>query len=101
MRGSSPTVREGARRNYALAHARATAPVRQEHPFAGNPRNVVEDFIHCLKAEVRHPNRVGVGIAKRDAQLSATLEHPAIFAGELSFVAVDNVSHQCLVLSAL
>src|SRR5205807_9611772 len=68
--------------------------IRQKNSLARNFRDVVEEFIHRLKAKIRHPDRIDVGITKRDAQLRAALQHPAVFRGELSFIAFDNSSHQ-------
>src|SRR5438270_808969 len=85
---------QGPSTNRALADADAPAAVRQKNSFARNFRDVVKEFIHRLKAKVRHPDRIDVGITKRDAQLRATLQHPAVFGGELSFIAFDNSLHR-------
>src|SRR5438874_3259281 len=87
-------IEQGPRTNRALADLDAPGTVRQEHSFARNFRDVVEEFIHRLKAKIRHPDRIDVGITKRDAQLRATLQHPAVFGGELSFIAFDNSLHR-------
>src|SRR2546423_9589800 len=81
LRVKSPTVRKGTVSRRALANARAsdtialrdTYAVWEKDSLARNFRKVVEDFIHRLKAEIRHADRVGVWIAKRDAQLRASL----------------------------
>src|SRR5438876_11820582 len=92
-RGSSPRVSKGVLAGDARPDGRATAPiasrradtVRQENSLARNLWNVIEDLIHRLKAKVRHADCVNVRITKRDAQLRAALQHPAVFRGELAF----------------
>src|SRR5256714_6844266 len=86
-------IGQGPSTNRAFADAYAPATVRQENSFARNFRDVVEEFIHRLKAKIRHPDRIDIGITKRDAQLRATLQNPAIFRGELSFIAFDDFLH--------
>src|SRR5437660_3168344 len=87
-------IGEGPSTNRALADAYAPAAVRQKNSFARNFRDVVEEFIHRLKAKIRHPDGIDVGITKRDAQMRATLQHPAVFRGELSFITFDDSFHQ-------
>src|SRR2546421_3699122 len=87
-------IGQGSSTNRAFADAYAPAAVRQKNSFARNFRDVVEEFIHRLKAKIRHPDRIDIGITKRDAQLRATLQHPAVFRGELSFIAFDNSLHR-------
>src|SRR3954467_15226173 len=88
-----PGVGSRTRGNRAFAGIVAAAGIGQENSFAGDFRRVIKDLVHRLKTEIRHANRIGVRIAERDAQLRATLQHPALFAGEFSFIAFDDLLH--------
>ena len=76
-----------------LFDTEAPGTVRQENSLARNFRDVIEEFVHRLKAEIRHADRIDIRVAERDAQFRAALQHPALFAGELSFVAFDDFLH--------
>src|SRR5438132_4294131 len=56
----SPTVREGCFTSRALAYAWASATVRQERSLARHTGNAIEEFVHRLKAKVRHSDRIDV-----------------------------------------
>ena len=53
------------------SYSRDLVRVGQEDTLAGDPRNGVEKLVHRVKPEIRHPDRVGVRIAQRDAQVCA------------------------------
>src|SRR2546423_7117305 len=87
-------IGQGSSTNRAFADLDAPATVRQKNSFARNFRDVVEEFIHRLKAKIRHPDGIDVGITKRDAQMRATLQRPAVFGGEFALIAFDNSLHR-------
>ena len=87
----SPRVSKGSLTRGALPDGRASDLIGQKRALARNFRNPVEDFIHRLKAQVCHANRVNIRIAERDAQLRAALQHPALFAGEFLAIAFDDL----------
>src|SRR5205807_9940749 len=74
LRVRSPRVSKGSLTRGALPDGRASDTIAafaantigKESALARDFRNVVKDFIHRLKAEVRHADRVNVRIAKRD-----------------------------------
>ena len=67
--------------------------VRQKDALAGNFRNVVENFVNRVIAEIRHPDAVHVRVAERDAQTRPALHEVSLLRGEPPPVTFDNFLH--------
>ncbi len=59
--------------------------------------NVIEQLVHRLKSEIRHPDFIDIRIAQRHAQLRAALDRPALFGGESLLATLYN-SHKALLV---